>query len=262
MQKTLTVLLVEDDETTVAAIRDACADRTDMRLVGTTNDSAHAVTLIHELLPDALILDLELHEGAGNGLFVLQSLRNHPPRRQPYVLVTTNNTSRLTYESARQLGADFILSKHQQDYRDTQAVEFLAMMREIILKETKDNAPGLPPAESPDSRRRRLVQRIHRELDLVGISPKAVGYEYITEGILLLVDTPSPNVPAVLASRHQKAAPAVERAMQNAIASAWRRTPIEDLYEHYTARVSSAKGVPTLSEFLYHYAGRLRDEEA
>lgn len=261
MQKILTVLLVEDDEAVVTAISDAFADRTDMRLVGTTNDSSRAVALIHDLLPDALILDLELHEGAGNGLFVLQSLRNRPPRRLPYVLVTTNNTSRLTYETARQLGADFILSKHQQDYRDAQAVEFLAMMREIILREPKESTSELPRAESPDSRRRRLVQRIHRELDLVGISPKAVGYEYITEGILLLMDAPSPNVPAILASRHQKAAPAVERAMQNAIASAWRRTPIEDLYAHYTARVSSAKGVPTLSEFLYHYAGRLRDEE-
>ncbi len=261
MQKVLTVLLVEDDEAAIAAITDAFADRTDMRLVGATNDSSRAVALIHEHLPNALILDLELHEGSGNGLLVLQNLRLRPPKRLPYVLVTTNNTSRLTYESARQLGADFILSKHQQDYRDAQAVEFLAMMRDIILQETKENAPNLPPAESPDSRRRRLVQRIHRELDLVGISPKAVGYEYITEGILMLLDAPSPNVPAVIASRHRKAAPAVERAMQNAIASAWRRTPIEDLYEHYTARVSSAKGVPTLTEFLYHYAGRLRDEE-
>ena len=262
MQKILTVLLVEDDETAVAAITAAFDGRTDMSLVGATNNSSRAVSLIHEHLPDALILDLELHEGGGNGLFVLQSLRSRPPRHLPYILVTTNNTSRMTYESARQLGADFILSKHQQDYRDAQAVEFLAMMRDIILQEAKENTADLPPAESPDSRRRRLVQRIHRELDLVGISPKAVGYEYITEGILMLLDTPTPNVPAVIASRHQKAAPAVERAMQNAIASAWRRTPIEDLYEHYTARVSSAKGVPTLTEFLYHYAGRLRDEEA
>lgn len=261
MQKTMNVLLVEDDRETTASITAAFAEKTDMRLVGATNDSDRAVSLIHDLLPDAIILDLELHEGSGNGLMVLQSLRSYPPRHLPYILVTTNNTSRLTYEYARRLGADFILSKHQQGYRDTQAVEFLCMMRDVILQNAQSAAPELPQKESPDSRKRRLVQWIHRELDLVGISPKAVGYEYITEGILLLLDSPSPNVPAEIARQHQKTVPAVERAMQNAIASAWRRTPIEDLLEHYTARISSARGVPTLSEFLYHYANRLRDEE-
>ena len=261
MEEMMKVLLVEDEPEAQAAIAAAFAEKSDMRLVGVTNDSAKGTELVYELSPDALILDLELHEGAGNGLLLLQALRNRPPKHLPYILITTNNSSRLTYESARQLGADFILSKHQQGYRDAQSVEFLSMMRPIILSQTANaSTANASPAESREDRERHLVQRIHKELDLVGISPKAVGYTYLTEAILLLVDSPSPNVAAQIAKKHGKTGPSVERAMQNAISNAWKRTPIEDLLEHYTAHIRSAKGSPTLSEFIYHYAERIRDE--
>ena len=49
--------------------------------------------------------------------------------------------------------------------------------------------------------------------------------------------------------------------MQNAIARAWRTTPIEDLLRYYTARISSEKGVPTITEFIYYYAAKLKSTD-
>ena len=48
--------------------------------------------------------------------------------------------------------------------------------------------------------------------------------------------------------------------MQNAIAKAWRTTPIDDLLKYYTAKISSDKGIPTITEFIYHYANKLKIE--
>ena len=47
--------------------------------------------------------------------------------------------------------------------------------------------------------------------------------------------------------------------MQNAINKAWRTTDIEDLSINYTARISSEKGVPTMTEFIYYYADKLKE---
>ena len=48
--------------------------------------------------------------------------------------------------------------------------------------------------------------------------------------------------------------------MQNAINRAWRTSDPDDLLEHYTARIRSDKGVPTLMEFVSHYVNVLRLE--
>lgn len=48
--------------------------------------------------------------------------------------------------------------------------------------------------------------------------------------------------------------------MQNAIAKTWRTAPIDDLLKFYTAKINSEKGVPTITEFVYYYANKLKNE--
>ena len=111
-----TILLVEDDQAACRDFIDYIEELEDISLIGVTNNSSKAIEYIKDCLPDAVILDLELHHGTGNGLLILKELKQLLPAKYPYVLVTTNNTSYLTFETARQLGADFIMSKHQVDY--------------------------------------------------------------------------------------------------------------------------------------------------
>ena len=74
----------------------------------TTNNSFDAIEMVKNYLPDAVILDLELHLGGGNGLLFLNELKKLTLTRRPYILVTTNNSSNITLEQARSLGANFI----------------------------------------------------------------------------------------------------------------------------------------------------------
>lgn len=260
IERPLTILLVEDDPYSCQELTEAIDLTDDVILAGVTAHADQAVMLVQDYLPDCLILDLELHAGSGNGLNVLQSIRQLALPRPPYVLITTNNSSVVTHEAARNLGADFIFTKHQTDYSAKNVIEFLRMIKDVIQNRTNSIAPNSMSTEAPHIREKRLIRRIHTELDAVGISPKAVGRQYLTDAILLVIDKPEHNLPAAIGKKYGKSDSSVERAMQNAISKAWRTADIDTLYRNYTAKINSEKGVPTITEFICYYANKLKNE--
>lgn len=249
------ILLVEDDTELCSGFASYIDKLDGITLSGVTNNSDKAVELIADTYPDAVILDLELHDGSGNGLLVLNALNSMPLPFRPYVIVTTNNSSSTTLETARKLGADFIMSKHQQDFSVKSVLDFLIMMKSVVSK----NSDAQKNTEPSEQKNRRLRKRIDTELNFVGISPKALGYTYLAEAIQIIMREPQPNVCLVLADIHKKNEASIERAMQNAINRAWKQADVFDLLNHYTARISSEKGVPTLTEFIYYYANKLKE---
>lgn len=259
MKQELNILLVEDDLDTCKKFKEYVDLTPDIELIEITNNSYRAVELTKECLPDAIILDLELNEGSGNGLLFLQDLKNASLSFKPYILITTNNSSSTTYEFARQLGADFIMSKHQRDYSEKNVVEFLRMMKEGILGR-HSNQPSDSHSDPPAEPSQKLLQRlITTELDAIGISPKALGYSYLTDAIILVIKGKPHGICSNLAVKYKKTDFSIERAMQNAINKAWRTTDIDDLLVHYTAKISSEKGVPTLTEFIHYYAKKIKN---
>lgn len=260
MEQELTILLVEDDTIACGDIAKYIDGLEDIVLTEVTNIAAKAETIIRESLPDAVILDLELHNGSGSGLSLLQSLQQDLPARMPYILVTTNNSSTITYEAARQYGADYILYKHQKDYSAKTAVDFLRMLKHVIQDKNASSQISADRKLSPEMKRKRISRRISFELDGVGISPKAIGYQYLIDGIQIVMKGPTQNLCNLIGKKYGKTESSVERAMQNAINKAWRSSPIDDLLRFYTARISSDKGVPTVTEFIYFYANKLKNE--
>lgn len=197
-ERPLTILLVEDDPHSCQELAEAIDLTEDAVLTGVTAHADQAVTLIQDYIPDCLILDLELHAGSGNGFHVLQSMKRLDLPRPPYVVITTNNSSVVTHEAARNLGADFIFTKHQTDYSAKNVIEFLCMIKSVIQSRSNHISAESMPAETPHMREKRLIRRIHAELDAVGISPKAIGRQYLTDAILLVIDKPERNLPAAI----------------------------------------------------------------
>jgi CheY-like chemotaxis protein len=260
MDKPLTVLLVEDEPIECTLFVQAVEAMPDVHLIGVTNNADKALELSIDFLPDAIILDLELHKGSGNGVMFLRELNKGQSPTPPYILVTTNNISRVTHEQVRQLGADFVMLKNQPDYSAESVIEFLHSLKNIIHNTRERRPPAvsmeaLPPAE----KRKRIAARVASEIDLIGVSPKAKGRDYLIDAILLLIDGQGNHISA-LAQSHNKTVPSVERAMQNAIKRAWQTNDIEDLQRFYTARIGSEKGVPTLTEFVCFYANKMKKE--
>jgi two-component system, response regulator, stage 0 sporulation protein A len=256
----LTILLVEDDPETCKNFARYADELNDLLIVSITNNASKALTDIQDFLPDAVILDLELHLGSGNGLEVLDGLNHLRIDIKPYVLITTNNSSNTTFEYARQLGADFIMSKHQNDYSEKNVLNFLRMMKSVIKSRSSALPSSLLTAEAPELYKKRITRRIMSELDFVGINPKAVGYQYLIDAIHIIIKKPTQNLCTIISQKHSKTESSVERAMQNAINRAWKKTDIDELYQHYTAKIHSSKGAPTITEFVHYYANKIKND--
>ena len=258
MEKKMSILLIEDDTTACNEIAAYTETVDDVCLIGITNNVKKAIEYIHDYLPDAIILDLELHKGEGDGISLLKYMKEMSLTSRPYVLITTNNSSAITYEIAHELGADFIMSKHQADYSAKTPVDFLRTAKSIISQHRSANAVSF--VESPEQKEKRLNRRISSELDKIGIGAKLVGYRYIIDAILIIMDKPETNLCTIIGKKYNKSEPSVERAMQTAINKAWRCSDVNELYKYYTAKVNPQKGVPTVTEFIYYYANKLKNE--
>lgn len=255
MKHKFTVLLVEDDKTACNEIITAAENTEDFTVIGVTNSETTALEIIEDSMPDIIILDLELQLGSGNGLNLLYALQNIKPAKPPYILITTNNLSSVTYDAAHLLGADFIMSKHQTDYSAKAVFDFLKITGAAIKSKQAAVSSDMP--ELPVQKKNRLSERIKTELDLIGVSPKSIGYQYLHDAILLVTDGKRQNIYACLAEKYKKTDASIARAMQNAINRAWRISDIEDLLRYYTARISSEKGTPTTTEFIFYYANKI-----
>jgi len=256
----LSVLLVEDDEGACEAIKQYIDELDDVCLVGVVNNSDKALECVRDCLPEAVILDLELHQGSGNGLLFLSELKQLDLAFSPFILITTNNSSSVIYEYARQSGADFIMAKHQGDYSEKKVVDFLRIMKSTIRSKISSKVPEHNTTESPEQKSKRIARRISLEFDYIGISPKCVGYKYLSDAIQLVIKEPTNKLCAIIGSKFGKTDSSVERAMQNAIDKAWRTSNIDDLLRHFTAKISPEKGKPTITEFVYYYANKINNE--
>jgi DNA-binding NarL/FixJ family response regulator len=263
MEEVLSILLVEDDPFETDAIKKYAHTVSDVRLLANTDSSYEGILLVKTHLPDVVILDLELHHGSGNGLIFLEELTTLDVPFKPYILITTNNTSPITHNRARQYNVDFIMAKFQKDYSAQTVIEFLRSQKEIIHK---NNARLLglsgtaATIESPNELMKRISTRINRELELIGISPKVKGKPYLHDGIALVMQDPDTRVSRILAQKYKKTDDSIERAMSTAINGAWRKTEIDNLEKYYTAYINPDRGVPTVSEFIFYYAEKIKRE--
>lgn len=258
MNHTMTVLIVEDDPQACDKFLCYVKDYADITIVDICDNSDAAIAGIVRYSPDAVILDLELNQGGGTGIDVLCGLKQLHHTRKPYILVTTQNTSEVTHHIARQKGADFIITKYQTGYSEKSALTFLQNIASIICN--RHTAPASAITKHTSHNNIRIKQCVNLELNLVGISPKVLGFTYLTDAIVTLINSPDADVYKIISSRYNKSESSVIRAMQNAIDKAWRTSSVEDLYRYYTARISPEKGNPTVTEFIHYYYNKLSGE--
>ena len=258
MEKILSILLVEDEPTECHKMIAYAESKDDVELVGVTNNINKALEYVASTQPDAIILDLELHKGYGDGLTFLDALREMKLAYSIYVLVTTNNVSHITHDGARKMGADFIMVKSQEDYSEKRVIEFLCSLKSIIHSNRKTFRND-GDTETPLQKQRKEKNRIITELDRIGIAPNVLGRQYLIDSITLLIEGQHEGFTTTVSEKYNKSVASVERAMQNAIEKAWKTSCIEDLGKYYTARISSARGVPTMTEFIYYYAEKIKN---
>lgn len=257
MERELSVLIIEDDKDACRTFEDCASTMDKIEVVACTNDSQKGIELIKEYRVDAVILDLELNDGRGSGIDFLEDLAKLDINYKPFIVVTSNNSSRMTVEFVRSLGIDYYFSKHKSDYSEKAVLGMLESMKDTIQGSIKKDDAGYDAKDSAYKREKKIRRLISNELDLIGISPKAVGYKYLTEAVYLVINQEDRPLTTVIGEKYKKSNSSVERAMQNAINKAWRVNDTEALLENYKARIDPRRGAPTLTEFIYYYANKV-----
>ncbi len=260
MPRRVDFIVIEDEESICREYETVVKDYESLFLIGTTNNSETGVSMVREYNPSAVILDLELHKGYGNGISFLKELSGLGLPKKPYILVVTNNISTVTHNIARNLGADFVMTKNQSDYSVKMVLGTLVSFIDtgLGLEEDQQNKAASSQLQAGLEYSQKLKDKISVELDLIGISSKLKGRNYLQDAIEMTCSQRTVNLCTIIAKNYSKTDASVERAMQTAINHAWRNTDIDTLEKYYTAYINPKKGVPTITEFIYYYADKVK----
>lgn len=261
-ERPMTFLLIEDDEVECNKFKSYTESIGSVKIVAMTNSSDKGIELFKRYMPEAIVLDIELHKGQGSGIEFLEKIKEHITTFRPIIIVTTNASSTILYNKLHDEGADIIFYKHQADYSPKMVVSALLSLRRSLHKFGSSESNEEIHIETEAEKEARISDMINAELDLIGISPHLKGRDYIHDAILYLalgkINEDDETVFNYLEKIYKRTASSIGRVMQTSINRTWKRMAPEDLEMYYTAKVRYDTGVPTPTEFIYYYARKIQ----
>lgn len=252
------ILLVEDDIDECNKYKDISDKRDDINLVAVTNSSTKAMEYLKYYKPDAVILDLELHKGEGSGFDFIKNMAKQSIAKRPNIVVTTNVCSDSVYDFCHKNKIDFIFYKKQVNYSQEKVLDTLLLLSDYENEEAVEYEVDEKVEED------KIIEKINKELELIGISSHLQGKKYLCDAIYFVIQNNKSDskisIIQYLVGKYKKSNSTISRAMQNAILHAWRISSLEDLTTYYTARINYETGVPTPTELIYYYADKIKKE--
>ncbi len=116
----MNVFIVEDSEVMRENLHSMLSEFHNVKIVGYAVDEAGAIERINALLPDVVILDLNLQ--SGSGVTVLKNVKKHNPEIK--VIVLTNYNDEFYVDACKRAKADYFFDKSFQ----------FMQVREVISK--------------------------------------------------------------------------------------------------------------------------------
>lgn len=254
MTNKLNVLIVEDDESdsdALVAELNAHADK--LCLAGVLKSSNAALAFIRTHSPHAVILDLELQDGVGDGLDLLDKLRSTVLCPKPYIIVNTNSTSKIAGKSAKKMGADYEFAKWQKGYSPKMVINHLLLVMPEILGGEEEILATL----TEDQLENKMRDFVQDEFNKLGVSVKNKGYNYLVDAVILAAKGENQNWGKVIGEKTHKNEDSVTNAMKYAIKNTWNNADINNLQKYYTTPLRKDKGEPTVIEFVFFYKQKL-----
>ena len=255
--KPMKILIIEDDINDCNNFINCAKKRNDIEIVAITDSDIDGLKYVKTKNPEGIILDLELNNstsGNTDSLEFLSNLKKLNLKYEPIVIVTTHVNSKRTYDILHRNGVDLILYKDHPKYSCDHVLNNFINLRQVAsCKSTSSIEETIEDNES------KISDCIYNELDLIGVTAKLKGRQYIHDAILYLIQNEDNNTNVIqhLTKLYKKSGNTITNGIQNAIIHAWRVSPIEDLTTHYTARINYETGIPTPMEFIYYYKDKI-----
>lgn len=256
--KPMKILIIEDDMNDCNAFIECVKNRKDIEIVAITDSDVEGLKFVKTKHPEGIVLDLELNNsatGSIDSLDFVSNLRKLNLNYEPIVIVTTHVNSKRTYDILHRNGVDIIMYKDNPKYSSEHVLNNF-----INLRKTSVNFSETSIEEALSDEEAKISNIINDELELIGVTAKLKGRDYIHDAILYLVqdDSNRINVIQYLVGKYKKSSTTITNGIQNAIIHAWNITPPDDLVKYYTARINLDTGIPTPMEFIYYYVNRIK----
>ena len=190
--KPMKILIIEDDINDCNNFINCVKNRNDVEIVAITDSDIDGLRYAKTLRPEGIVLDLELNNSSsGNvdSLHFVTDLQALNLEYMPIVIVTTHVNSKRTYDILHRKGVDFILYKDHPKYSANLVLNhFISMRQAENVQSTQKNVE-----EVLKDRKSKISSCINKELELVGITSKLKGKQYIHDAILYLIENDNDN---------------------------------------------------------------------
>ncbi|RLL48126.1 sporulation transcription factor Spo0A [Oceanobacillus piezotolerans] len=251
----ISVCLVDDNRELIQMMEEYFSDLEDIEVIGTAYNGRDCLSMLDELNPDVLILDIIMPHV--DGLAVLNEIRNSDKSSKPNVIMLTAFGQEEVMKKAVNLGASYFILKpfdlgHLAD--QVRQVEGNQVVQSTVKKPTKK--------EKKQDLEASITNIIHE----IGVPAHIKGYMYLREAITMvyndieLLGSITKVLYPAIAKKFNTTASRVERAIRHAIEVAWSRGNIESISALFGYTINISKAKPTNSEFIAMVADRLRLE--
>ncbi len=254
MQKNLKVVIADDNAELAGEIKSYLDSQSGCTVQGIAENAREAAEMVRLFEPDAVILDLIMP--GSDGFSLLERMSTGEFGKMPVTIVLSALRQESIISRVLSMGAHYYMVKPV----DTE----LLYKRLIDLTELKTPLSG---GMIPAARTRSLDERITSIFLSVGIPAHIKGYQFLREGIRMVIARPEciGSITKVLypgiAERFDTSASKVERAIRHAIEVAWTRGRIENINDIFGYNIYSKNDKPTNGEFIALIADRLLMEE-
>ncbi len=247
METKTRILIADANHDFCKLLTDVISKESDMEVIGTTCDGTEAFSMVTELHPDLLLMDLVLPKL--DGLELLRRLSDSGTTPRVIILSSFVNSSVLA--ECSNLGAEYFMPKPC----DTSALfahirQFNGAVRNVIEHAGYDC--HAVQAQEDLELEGAVTDIIHE----IGVPAHIKGYQYLREAIILtikdmdMINAVTKVLYPEVAKKFNTTPSRVERAIRHAIEVAWDRGDIETLQKFFGYTVSNIKGKPTNSEFI------------
>jgi len=250
------LLIVEDNADLRGMLWEYFSAQDQIQPVGKASNGLEALSLLEELQPDVMLLDMIMPQMDGFELLHQMQPMAHPPA----VVALTALCRDDFIARAMELGVrHYMVKPFDFDLLCRRVLEAAGCQEPLTEK--------LPPA-APVSRARSLDERIGTLFLTVGIPAHIKGYQYLREAVKMVLSQPEminritkelyPGIAHTFSTTSSK----VELAIRHAIEVAWSRGRIDVIDQVFGANVCSLDDKPTNGEFIALVADKLSMEQS
>ena len=250
------IAIADDNQSILEALRSVIDEEDDMRIVGTADNGADTVKMIHESQPDVVLLDL-IMPGI-DGITVMEKVRADKTldSKPDFIVISAIGRDSVT-EDAFNMGAAYYIMKPFDNEVLVNRIRYIRNQHDKVSVKTV-------PREPVSITDRNLETDITNIIHDIGIPAHIKGYQYLRDSITLsvkdaeIINSVTKVLYPTIARKYETTPSRVERAIRHAIEVAWNRGNTDTLNDLFGYTSNCGKGKPTNSEFIALISDKIR----